>query len=455
MQNVPWSDHRQLLSLIEVIDEGVSIHGPDGTLQAINHKGLEILGVEPTILSSGYPEDPGITLTQSDGTPLAVQDLPVFRTLGSKKPVHRQIIGMKVRGREQVWLSVNAAPLESDGTQSLAGVAVTFRDVTRKRLYRNQIESILGALDSVVVVSDFDSGEFLYRNRAAQQFLGDNVDDPRQDDSSAGFGFRRPDCQRAALIGPDGTPTPGTHWEFQHHHSGSWFRAIAKAIPWDSHRWARLVIASDVTVHKHHELELENLLVEMNHRVKNNLAQVVALANIEAYADNKDKATSISDIVQRVRAIGLLHETLYQTRSFSQVELLPYLESLLSAVLSDSPVYGGVFSPAVRGDSARASSSTATRIGLIVVELATNSLKYAGVREPSTLEVIVTRDNDLLELIYRDHGSGLGPNIRSFEDIPSGTGVILIKALVSDLEGTIALNPEADGAEFCLRFPLS
>jgi two-component sensor histidine kinase len=440
--------------LIEAIDEGVSIHGPDGTLQAINHRGLEILGVEPTVLSSGYPEDPGITLTHEDGAPLNKNELPVFRTLSTKKVVRRQIVGMKVRGREQVWLSVNAAPLGGDGNQSLGGVAVTFRDVTQETVYRTQIEGILGALDSAVMVSDLDTGELLYQNHVAHSFFGRDVGDPCRDASTAGPGFLRPECRRAALIGPNGTPSPGTHWQFEHGHNGSWFQAIAKAIPWDSRRWARLVIASDVTAHKHHELELENLLVEMNHRVKNNLAQVVALANIEAYAEAKDKATSIADIVQRVRAIGLLHETLYQTRSFSEVELLPYLESLLSALLADSSVYGGVFSPAVSGDSARVNSRTATRIGLIVVELATNSLKYAGVRQPSTLDVLVKTENGVLEMVYRDHGSGLGPNIRSFDDLPPGTGVVLIQALVSDLEGTITLNPEADGAEFVVRFPL-
>ncbi len=109
----------------------------------------------------------------------------------------------------------------------------------------------------------------------------------------------------------------------------------------DGDIWAIGGICMDITEKLKREQELsdlakknEQLLVEMNHRVANNLANVQALARIELSADDKSKEESINDLINRIRAVGIIHDKLYRTREFSHINTAQYIEELAETIIT-------------------------------------------------------------------------------------------------------------------------
>ncbi|MFP4153686.1 MAG: sensor histidine kinase [Alkalispirochaeta sp.] len=211
---------------------------------------------------------------------------------------------------------------------------------------------------------------------------------------------------------------------------------------------------NDITVVQDREEELENLLIEMNHRIKNNLGTIEALARVELLAGDKSKEGAIEDIISRISAIGQVHETLYETRSFSRVRLGEYLRELLDSLLAGAGTGPGTFSPRIDYDEIEVSSKVATKVGLMLAELTTNTIKYAACSGNCEILVSARAIDRGVTIVYRDTGRGFPPEITSIDDLSTGTGMMILKALIEDLDGSVKLDTSLHPARFLIRFPL-
>ncbi|MEQ8973168.1 MAG: PAS domain-containing protein [Coleofasciculus sp. C1-SOL-03] len=125
-------------------------------------------------------------------------------------------------------------------------------------------------------------------------------------------------------------------------------------------------------------IEKETLLKEIHHRVKNNLQIISSLLRLQT---RKLKAPEILDLLQesqnRVQAMALIHEKLYQSENLSKINFGAYIQSLVDSL---SRCYGArqkgiTFNLTIAPVSL--SIDTAIPCGLIINELVSNSLKYA------------------------------------------------------------------------------
>jgi PAS domain S-box-containing protein len=211
---------------------------------------------------------------------------------------------------------------------------------------------------------------------------------------------------------------------------------------------------NDITVVQDREEELENLLIEMNHRIKNNLGTIEALARVELIAGDKTKEAAIEDIISRISAIGQVHETLYETKSFSTVRLGAYLQELMDSLLAGTGSAAGTFTYRIDYDEIEVSSKVATKVGLMLAELTTNTIKYAACSDTCEIRLSAREIDRGVTIIYRDSGRGFPPEITSIDDLSSGTGMMILKALIGDLDGSIRLDTSLKPARFLIRFPL-
>jgi PAS domain S-box-containing protein len=166
--------------------------------------------------------------------------------------------------------------------------------------------------------------------------------------------------------------------------------------------------------------EKENLLSEIHHRVKNNLAAFISLLSLDGSYENTEGGRLLrNDLQNRARSMALIHETLYRTGKYSSVDMGVYLQTLVGQI-TVSYASGAPVRVHVGADGVILDLSRATTAGLIVNELVTNSFKYAfppgfdcaAIRgEPCTIRVCLVQEGGTYLLAVSDNGRGLPANI--------------------------------------------
>jgi len=194
---------------------------------------------------------------------------------------------------------------------------------------------------------------------------------------------------------------------------------------------------------KQHAVVLENknsqieiLIRELHHRVKNNLQVVSGLLSLQSSRMEDDKARQAMDEGRtRVDAMAMIHQKLYMDKDLAGVDIKDYLENL-AASLAGSFGYGKQhIETSVNLHQPSLDIDMAIPIGLIVNELVTNAFKHAftSTLQPK-INVSLARNNDgSMELKIADNGSG----IIADADRSKSFGMKLVHTLVEQLNGTI------------------
>jgi PAS domain S-box-containing protein len=201
--------------------------------------------------------------------------------------------------------------------------------------------------------------------------------------------------------------------------------------------------------------EKETLLREIHHRVKNNLAVVASMLNLQIkHNKNKVVQDSLEESRTRVHSMALIHETLYQTEDLSAVQLKDYVRKLMRDLLS---VYDhGSVQITIDYDigDLQLDLNQAVYCGLIINELATNAMKYAFVdKATGTIHISAkwNADNEI-NLSVKDDGVGLPA---SFDWHNTSTlGLRLISLMVEQLRGSLSFNSH-NGLDAVIRWKSS
>lgn len=201
----------------------------------------------------------------------------------------------------------------------------------------------------------------------------------------------------------------------------------------------------DVTARRRAADRQSELFVDLNHRVKNNLAIVASLLMLQGRSAGPEVANALAKAADRIGSISDLHTMLYQQDAHEAVQLQPYLCSLVER-LSSSLLDGDRIAIDVACDPVDVSAEQAVSIGLIVNELVTNSVKHAF-KDGRRGRVKVTGRNDPAGYLLRieDDGSGIDGVAEE------GLGMRLIKSLASGL-GDVSWSAGSGGAAVELRF---
>jgi len=190
---------------------------------------------------------------------------------------------------------------------------------------------------------------------------------------------------------------------------------------------------------------LEVLLKEVHHRVKNNLQIISSLMSLERNTiENNEVIEILNESKRRVESIALIHQNLYLDTNFNRVDFNSYLEEILNSQQIMSPDLDCLLdSPKIVLDL-----DTAVPLGLIVSEMITNAIKHAydNVDNPE-LKVLLLKSGNDFELLFSDNGCGLSEDFNL--DNPESLGLEIITALTAQIDGEIeCFNNENGGASF-------
>lgn len=222
-------------------------------------------------------------------------------------------------------------------------------------------------------------------------------------------------------------------------------------------RRALLSSISDITERKRNEerirallAEKELILVEVHHRIKNNLNTIYSLLNLQASAHNDPSASAVlHDAAHRVRSMMLLYDKLYRAEHVTEISARTYLPPLVGETVAIFPSGGSVRVEADVEDFT-IKAKTASTLGIILNELVTNAIKYAvGDRKDAVLRLTAARKGETITIVFEDNGPGIPESI-SIEN-PTGFGMRLVDMLVRQLGGTVRID-RSDGTRFIVEF---
>ena len=200
--------------------------------------------------------------------------------------------------------------------------------------------------------------------------------------------------------------------------------------------------------------QIEWLLKEIHHRVKNNLQIVSSLMSIQSRTLHDLGAKRlIRESQNRIKSMGLVHESLYEVDDFSRIELLPFIKRIADNVKTSLEGNHQSIGIEIEGDILVISPQIATPVGIIINELVTNAFKHAfASKEKGVISIKLTLEpNQQVKLLIGDDGEALP---KQDDTLMNSVGMALVTSLVEEqLDGSFEWL-EGAGEKFCVEFSI-
>ncbi|WP_431859378.1 sensor histidine kinase [Azospirillum sp.] len=198
--------------------------------------------------------------------------------------------------------------------------------------------------------------------------------------------------------------------------------------------------------------QLEVLVQEVHHRVKNNLQVISSMLRLQSIQMSDDGVRkALQDSVNRVHAMSLVHEMLSGAGDRAGLEFREYLRDLTDQ-LKESYGAGDRVAIAIECDDLTLDMTQGILLALIVNEIFSNALKHAfPPGHPGELRIALERQGARARLTMRDNGIGLPPGFDWRK--ASSLGLQIVQSLAAKLGGEASLTA-AGSTCFTLVFPL-
>jgi PAS domain S-box-containing protein len=221
-----------------------------------------------------------------------------------------------------------------------------------------------------------------------------------------------------------------------------------------------ILSAMDITDQKETQAKLEHslaekevLLSEIHHRVKNNLAIVSGLMQLQVYEEeNPNLKEKLVTCTTRIQAIGSIHELLYQSKSLAQLRFDENIKKLI-ANLRDMHNKPQSVDFDLNLSPIDININQAVPACLVINEIVTNALQHAfPAKEKGHISIALSKSKDeVLSLSISDNGQGLPEHFSSISQNGS-LGFQLVDTLLKQLDAEHSLDSTEQGTKFSFSF---
>ncbi len=176
--------------------------------------------------------------------------------------------------------------------------------------------------------------------------------------------------------------------------------------------------------------EITTLLQELQHRAKNSFTLISSMIMLEENSSSESHLKNVlTRLNRRIMAISDMYELLHKNEASNLVRLDDYLADLVRLIENSEPSQ----KIEIETIPVEAKLNVALPIGICVVELVTNAIKYAynGRNKGIIIFKMVNRNGQLVIGVY-DEGVGYEP---VSDDQPGTSGLSLIQAFIKQLGG--------------------
>jgi PAS domain S-box-containing protein len=408
-------------------------------------------------------------------------------------------------GRKGMWLHFIAAPIR-DLAGTVIGAVETLEDITRlkegeealretKERYRNVVET-----QTEFIARFLPDGTHIFANEAYCSYFGKTCDliintqfkpsIPRQDRQLVREHFASLTPQHSVATIEHRIVMPDGQIRWQQWNDRAIFDANGNLVEYQSvgrditdHKLMEEEILSlnqtleqrvkertDALMHLNEEMlaeiaqrkdverqlqltvsEKETLLKEIHHRVKNNLQIIASLLNLQSqYIHDEKTLAVIKDSQNRIKAMALIHEKIYQSKSLDRIDYGDYLEKITRSLFESYGVSPKKIVIKIHAKNILLHIDKAIPCSLILNELLSNSFKHAFPNDRTgEIRIDVKLDGDTLRLLYSDNGIGLPESVTL--DRTESLGMRLISGLTQQVKGTVEIQ-RGGGTTFLIAF---
>ena len=220
-----------------------------------------------------------------------------------------------------------------------------------------------------------------------------------------------------------------------------------------NHAHRMLLVFEDITDRKQRERDALRLTNEISHRIKNNLQIIVGLIAYEVRSTAAPCVQGYKAMQARIGAIAQLYDLISQSSRGRTVAVDAYLREIAKTMSASLLGDTSGIEIAVKAEPLEIDPDRAVPFGLLVNELATNSIKHAFPNGSGHIMLCVEQIGDQIELVVSDDGVGMKD--KDLVKSPEKRGSDYVAIFVRQLGGAIVPSKqEATGTIVRIRLPL-
>jgi PAS domain S-box-containing protein len=433
--------------LLEALPVAVYTTDAEGRITFFNQAAADLWGHRPKLGTDYWCGS--WRLYWPDGRPLPHNQCPMAITLSEGRPVRGiEAVAERPDGTRVRFLPCPTPLRDADGR--LAGAINLMIDVTDR--HQNELESarlaaIVTSTDDAIISKSLN-GEIASWNDGASRIFGYEADE------MIGQSIMRiipPELQdeERQILARLGQGEHIRHYETVRVTKDGQRVNIALTVSPLRDKSGTIVgaskVARDITERKRGE-ELQRLLIdELNHRVKNTLATIQAIAS-QSLRRAKSPSDFVSSFSGRVQALARAHDLLVQTKMQG---------AELGGLIHDQVLLRGNDDARIEtsGPTLHLDAQSAVHLALVLHELATNARKYGALSVPNgRLGIkwrLETQGGRRLILDWRESG---GPKVVAPQE--RGFGSTLIERTLQSHAGQVIVRYETEGVFCKISMPL-
>jgi PAS domain S-box-containing protein len=220
-----------------------------------------------------------------------------------------------------------------------------------------------------------------------------------------------------------------------------------------NHSHRMLLVFEDITDRKQRERDAQMLTNEISHRIKNNLQIVVGLIAFEIKWATSASVPGLKAMQGRIGAIAQLYDLISQSSRGGSIAVDAYLNEIAKAMSASLIGAKSGIEFRVKAEPLEIDPDRAVPFGLLVNELATNSIKHAFPDGVGHVILSVEQVGDEIELVVADDGVGMKDKV--VLEVPEKRGADYVAIFVRQLGGTLTRSgSEGNGTTTRIRLPL-
>lgn len=215
------------------------------------------------------------------------------------------------------------------------------------------------------------------------------------------------------------------------------------------------VVAEDISERLRREIILEQmvkeknvLLSEIHHRVKNNMAIISALMQLQSYETGNEEVAEILDkSISRIKSIALIHENLYEVQNLSEIELARNVRDLVQQISRRYSKESDVWF-SYNLEEIKLNINQAVSVGLFLNEVISELFRASTFSITREVFIATHQENGKITLsISENLNKRMMSRHRMFEDRG-----FLIDLMAQQLDGDLVINQSKTGFEVQLSF---